>query len=359
MKYLYVLLLFISVFAMACGSTSSKEPAAKEKGKGKGKGKSDGPVVVDVILATPQAISSTLEVNGSIIATESVELHPEISGRLTYLNIPEGSYVRKGTVLARINDADLRAQVGKIRVQLDLANQTVQRYKKLLDIGGINQADYDIALNQANSFKADINVLQAEIDKTVIRAPFNGTIGLRQTSPGGYVTPASILASMQQLGKVKVDFTVPEEYGNIVKKGDYVAVEVDAATRQRQRAHVIAIEPQVNTSTRNLLVRATLEGAANPGAFVKVYINAGSGKSSILVPGNAIIPEDINKTLVTVKNGKAVYVNVETGVRQASNVEVTKGVNAGDTIVVSGVLFTRPDSPVKIRSVKKLEELTM
>lgn len=200
--------------------------------------------------------------------------------------------------------------------------------------------------------------MQAQIDKTVLRAPFNGVIGLRQASPGAYVTPSSILATIQQVEKVKVDFTVPEEYGNIIRKGNYVNVEADAASQGKQKALIVATEPQANTNTRNLLVRALLEGGtANLGAFVKVYIQAATDKNSVLVPASAIIPEDKDKTLVTVVKGKAKFVKVETGVRQANNVEITSGVNAGDTIVVSGVLFTKPDAPVKVRSVKKLAEL--
>lgn len=346
MKYIF-LLVFPGVIAFSC--KEKKEPP---------KQRNSGPTVVDVIIAAAQSISSTVEANGTIVAREFVELHPEISGRLTYLNIPEGKRVTKGTVIARINDADLRAQMGKLKVQLDLAKTTEQRYGKLLQINGINQADYDVALNQVNSLKADINVLQAQIEKTVLWAPFNGVIGLRQTSPGAYVTPSSVLATIQQVDRVKVDFTVPEEYGNIIRKGDYVTVEVDASSHEKQKALIVATEPQANTNTRNLLVRALLEGGtANPGAFVKVYIKAETDKNSVLVPASAIIPEDKDKTLVTVVNGKAKFVKVETGVRQASNVEITDGIKSGDTIVISGVLFAKPNAPVKVRSVKRLDQL--
>ena len=347
MKHIFLVMVFASVIALAC---KEKKEASKQR--------NTGPAVVDVIVAAAQSISSTIEANGTIIAGEFVELHPEISGRLTYLNIPEGKRIARGTVVARINDAELRAQMGKLKVQLDLAKTTEQRYGKLLQISGINQADYDVALNQVNSLGADIDVLQAQIDKTVLRAPFNGVIGLRQASPGAYVTPASVLATIQQVERVKVDFTVPEEYGNIIRKGDYVSVEVDAASHKRQQALIIATEPQVNTTTRNILVRALLEGGtANPGAFVKVYIKAATDKNSVLVPASAIIPEDKDKTLVTVVKGKAKFVKVETGVRQAANVEITSGIKAGDSIVVSGVLFAKPDATVKVRSVKKLGEL--
>lgn len=317
------------------------------------------PVVVDIIIAAKEAISNVIEANGTVIASEYVELRPEVSGRLTYLNLPEGKLIAKGTVVARVNDADLVAQISKTKVQLDLAQKTVDRLKQLLDVNGLNQADYDAALNQVNSYKADLVYTQALIDKTVVRAPFTGVAGLRQVSPGAYVTPATIIASLQQTSEVKIDFTLPEMYGNTIKNGAIIDVEVDAVTKERGRAMIIATEPGANTDTRNLKVRAILKGAkANPGAFVKVYIDAGKGRASVKIPANCIIPDDKNNQVVLVKDGKANFVNVQTGIREANTVEVTKGIEVGDSVVVTGVLFARPKSVLKVRSVKNLAALS-
>ncbi len=313
--------------------------------------------IVDVIIVSPQTISNTIEANGSIVAGESVEIRPEISGRITYLNITEGARIGKGTLIARINDADLRARQNKIRVQLELAENTVGRYKKLLDIQGINKADYDIALNQVNSLKADIQILNAEIAKTVIRAPFTGVLGLRMMSNGAYVTPQNVLTTIQLVDKVKIDFTLPESYANVIKKGNVVEVETDRNGGTRRRATILAIEPQINTSTRNILVRAALQGAGvSPGSFVKVYINAGDDQA-ILVPANAIIPDARAKQVVLVKNGKAQFTQIQTGIRKEGSVEVTSGLQNGDSVIVTGVLFARPNSDVKVRSVKQLAEV--
>ncbi len=312
---------------------------------------------VDVIVVNPQTILNTIEANGSIIAGESVEIRPEISGRLTYLNLSEGSKVAKGTVIARINDADLRAQQNKVRVQQNLANITVERYQKLLDIQGINKADYDNALNQVNSLKADIQILNAQIDKTIIRAPFSGIIGLRMVSNGAYVTPQNILATIIKVDKVKIDFTLPESYANVIKKGNVVEVETDRNGGSRRRATILAIEPQVSTTTRNIIVRAALEGTGiSPGSFVKVYVEAGSS-SGILIPANSIIPDARAKQVVVVKDGKANFTQIETGVRKEGSVQVTSGLKGGDTVVVSGVLFARPNTAVKVRNVKELAEV--
>lgn len=346
-RYLCLLTLTILICSFILSGCNSKKDPPKNA--------SAQPTLVDVIVARPTALKNFIEVNGTVLANEYVELHPEISGRITYLNVPEGAYIKQGTVIARIYDADLAAQLNKLKVQLDLAQKTEQRLSKLLQIQGLNQADYDAALNQVNSLKADIAYTQAVISKAVIRAPFSGTVGLRQVSPGAYVSPASIIATLQQTNKIKIDFTVPDLYSYLIKKGNTVNVLVNAAQQQYKKAVIIATEPQVNQSTRNIKVRAILEGGnTNPGAFVKVTINDNSNKNALMVPTNSIIPGDKTNQLVLVKNGKAFFADVETGIRQQDNVEITKGVNAGDTVVVTGVLFARPNSVVKIKSAKTL-----
>jgi membrane fusion protein (multidrug efflux system) len=336
------------LFMIAC---KSKQEAPKQN---------NGPqsVSVDVIIASPQTINNSVEANGSVVANEYVELHPEVSGRLVYLNVPEGAKVQQGTVIARINDADLQAQLNKTKVALDLAQKTEERLRKLLAINGVNQADYDVSLNAVNGYKADLAYTQSLIDKTVLKAPFTGVIGLRQVSLGAYLSPTIVVATMQQLDKIRVDFTLPEEYSSMIKKGNAVDVQIDAASSKTGKAVIIATEPQVNTATRNLKVRALLkEGKVNPGAYVKVYIAANKNQRSILIPTNAIIPDDKNKQVVLVKGGKAAFVNVETGARQANNIEVVKGIKEGDSVVVSGLLFARPKSQLKVRKVKTLDQL--
>ena len=315
------------------------------------------PTVVDVLVASAQSLTNTIEVNGTVVASEFVELHPEVSGRLVYLNVPEGRHIEKGTTVARINDADLQAQLSKTKVLLELAQKTEERYRKLLSISGINQADYDAILNQVNSYKADMVYTKALIDKTEIKAPFSGSVGLRQISPGAFVTTASIIATIQQVDKLKVDFTVPETYANILRKGNTVDVVLDNSNNSKSQATIIAVEPQANLATRNLKVRAILhDGGANPGGFVKAYLNAGIDKKSILIPTNCLIPDDKNNQVILVKNGKASFVAVKTGVRQSNLVEITEGVAVGDTVVVTGVLFARPKVTVKIRGVKQIKE---
>jgi membrane fusion protein (multidrug efflux system) len=284
-------------------------------------------------------------------------IQSEVSGRVTFLQIPEGASVAAGTVLARINDADLKASQQKINVQLDLAQKNETRLKKLLSIGGINQADYDLVLNQVNTLKADLAVLQAQLDKTVIKAPFAGTLGLRMISMGAYLTPATVITTIQQVNQLKIDFSVPEFYAQKIKKGAVVHVQ-SSDNKTKADAVVIATEPLVNATTRNLKVRAVLKGQSfNLGAFVKISIDATAPSNSILIPSNCIIPESTVKKVVVVKDGVGQLVEVETGERNEGLVQIVKGLSVGDSIAVSGVLFVKPNSPVKVRSVKLLSDI--
>jgi membrane fusion protein (multidrug efflux system) len=331
----------------ACEGKAAESKPAAPPGK---------PAIVDVMVASAKKLTNTVEATGSIVANEYVELHPEVSGRITYLHVPEGARIQQGELIARIYDDDLQAQLQKSKVQLDLYQKTEERDRQLLAINGINQSDYDVALNNVKSTQADIAYIQAQINKTIIKAPFSGVVGLRQVSPGAYVSPSSVIATLQQVDKTKVDFMLPEQYKSLIKKGATVDVLTDVTDSVKQKAVIIATEPQVNTMSRNIRVRAVLpSGYQSPGAFVKVYVKGASEAKAILVPTNAIIPDDKNNQLVVVKNGKAAFVNVQTGLRMANNVAITSGLNPGDTVVVTGVLFARPSAPLTIRNVKTID----
>jgi membrane fusion protein (multidrug efflux system) len=308
------------------------------------------PVKVDVLIASESNFPSSVEVNGTVLSEDMVLLYPEISGRITFLNLPDGEFVKQGTVLVKINDADLQAQLEQQKVALNLADKTEKRLKQLLAVNGIDQATYDVALNEVNTREANMKVLNAQIDKTVIKAPFDGTLGLRQVSMGAFVTSQTLLGSLSQTNKVKIDFSVPEAYDSIIHIGDIVNVKENSLDEQL-KAVIHAIEPQINTSTRNVKVRAYLvSGTIFPGTFVKVYLI--ENKSAIAVPSNAVIPDALSNQLAILKKGKVVFANVETGSRNADMVEIKSGINPGDTIIISGVLFVRAGSKVAVKNVK-------
>jgi membrane fusion protein (multidrug efflux system) len=284
-----------------------------------------------------------------VISSDFVELRPEINGRVTFLQIPEGKVVSAGTVLVKLNDADLQAQLEKIKVQLELAQTNEQRNKQLLSIKGINQSDYDVSLQQVKSYKADMAYTQSLIDKTVIKAPFSGQLGLRQISLGAFINTATTVVTLQKTDDLKIDFTVPELHKNLVKVGTKVLVESIGEEASKFEANIVAIEPQIIASSRNLKVRATVKGKLLPGSFTKIYLSDLDDKaSSIMVPSNVIIPDSKTKQIVVVKNGQAKFINVETGYRTQTAVEITKGLQVGDSVVVAGMLFVKDGSKLKI-----------
>ena len=322
--------------------------ACKEKTKPTDKFNVNAPVSVDIAIAATQIVNKVIEVNGSVVASEFVDIRPETNGRIVFLQIPEGKMVAAGTVLAKLNDADLQAQMQKIKVQLALATINEQRNYKLVQAKGINQSDYDISLQQVNSLKADIAYTQSIIDKTVIKAPFAGQMGLKQVSLGAYISTATTIVTLQKVDQLKVDFTLPEIYQNYIKVGKKVIVESIANPGVKMNATIAAIEPQIIATSRNIKVRANLQGKLIPGAYTKVFLGENQQKPSILVPSNIIIPDSKVKQLILVKNGKAKFVNVETGYRTASGVEITSGIQVGDSLIVAGMLFVRDGSDLKI-----------
>lgn len=304
-------------------------------------------------VLSSQLLENKLFSAGTILANEEVQLRPEVSGKLTAIYFSEGSHVRKGSLLAKINDIDLQAQLRKLQLQLKLATEKKTRLKGLLDIQGISQQDYDEAAGLTQSTNADIDYVKAQIAKTEIYAPFNGTIGLKQISTGSYVTNTSVLATLQQTDRLKLDFTIPEKYASLISIGDPVKFSVDNQKTQ-MNAKVFAIEPKIDQQTRNITVRAIFINTGAkviPGSFAKVELVAGKEISAFMIPTEAVIPELKGKKVFVCKNGKAMPVKIETGLRNDMNVEVTSGLTEGDTVITTGMMSLKPETPVKFISI--------
>ncbi len=339
-----LLLISLSVL-IACGG-KKKEAATQQKPGGS----NQPPMRVDGYVVSPESFQENIEVPGTIVANEKVEIHPEVSGRIVQLNVVEGKYVGKGALLAKLYDGDLRAQLNKLYIQLALAKKTEERQAQLLKIQGISQQDYDISLLQVNSLNADIGILQTSIAKTVVRAPFSGKIGLTTISPGAYVTPATIIAVINQTDQLKLDFSVPEKYTGQIKIGQLVTFTFEGSSKELG-AKVIATEANVMENTRSLTVRAAVVGTDNgllPGAFAKVKLSFDPDPNALLIPTQAVLPQARGKKVILYKSGTAVFADVTTGVRDSARVQVLDGLQPGDTVVVTGLLSVRPEGKIQI-----------
>lgn len=295
-------------------------------------------------------LSNNLSANGNILAQDEVQLQPEVSGRVVYLNIKEGAIVSKGTLLMKVNDADLKAQLEKLNTQLKIAQTNLSRLAELLMIKGVSQAEYDAADNILNNIKADIQLLKVQIDKTELRAPFSGKLGLRNISLGAYVSTATVVVSLQNISQLKIDVSVPEKYAGVIQVGDNMQCTV-AGIEQPFSARVIALEPHIDEMTRNLKFRALILNPSSklvPGAFVKVHLKLKEIANAIMIPTSTIIPDDKVTRIVIVDSSKAKYVEIGIGIRTESEVQVVSGLNAGDTILTTGLLQVKPGMTVKI-----------
>ena len=345
-------ILFPLVVLLFLFSCSNKKEKIQAPGKG-GAAKEAPPIRVDAFLVKPESIAEKMEVPGTIMANEVTEIHPEVSGRIVTLNVAEGKYVGKGTLLAKLYDGDLVAQLNKLNVQLAIAEKTEERQSQLLKIQGISQQDYDLSLLQVNNLKADIGILRTSIAKTEVRAPFNGKLGLKAVSPGAYVTPATVIAVINQVDQLKLDFTVPEKYTDKIKTGQLVSFGFEGSTA-RLSAKVVATESNVTQDTRSLVVRALVNGKNDrliPGAFVKVQLGFDPDPNALMVPTQAVLPQARGKKIIVYAGGKAQFRDIVTGFRDSARVQVTQGLNAGDTVIITGLLSLRPDAKVQVNRV--------
>jgi membrane fusion protein (multidrug efflux system) len=345
MRVITVSLVFSLLLATACGD--------KEKKPGTTRAQIPQTLALEAYITKPVTLSDDIEVPGTLLPYESTEIHPEVSGRLVTLNIKEGGFVSKGTLLAKIYDGDLQAQLRKLQVQLDMAEQSERRSAQLLKIQGISQNDYDMSLLNVNNIKADIDITRASITKTAVLAPFSGKLGLKNISPGAFVTPATAITTIGQVSQLKLQFTIPEKYGAQIKTGQEIIFTIDGSLADYQ-AVVSATEVSIQEETRSLSVRAIVKGSPAvlvPGGFAKVKIVLGKNANAIMIPNNAIVPQGRTKQAFVYRGGKAMPVDITTGIRDSANVEVLTGLKIGDTVLTTGTLFLRQGSAVKLTKV--------
>jgi len=339
------LLVFIKIKKNADEAAKIAQPSTKGQ-----------PILVSGYVITTQTVDNKVAATGSILANEEVELKCESTGKITGLYLKEGSRVRKGELLVKINDADLQAQLKKAQsiVQLDEENEA--REKKLWDINGISKEEYDVAVTTLKGAKADVDLIQAQIQKTEIRAPFDGIVGLKNVSEGSYIMNTTVVANLEQLDPMKVDFSIPEKYMNQVKVGDKINFTVSGTT-DKYTGDIYAIEPRIDLSSRTLEIRAHVqnrEGKLLSGAFATVELVLAHLENVIMVPTQSIIPALKSQKVYITKDGKAVSKTVETGIRTDAAMQITKGLEIGDTVITTGIMQLRTGLPIKITSLDTL-----
>lgn len=302
------------------------------------------------VIAKGNEFSDFLSLSGTLEADEILDIRSEISGRIEKLNFKEGSSVQKGDLLIKINDSELRAQLSQAKTLASLASENERRAKLLLEKEAVSQEEYDVANADYRTAKAQIELIEAQLRKTTVIAPFSGIVGLRNISEGSYITPTDVVAQLVNLSQVKIEFSVPEKYSSMVTNGTEINFTVHGLDRQFS-ARIYAIEPTINPLSRTLKVRAITDNKdflLIPGAYTNVYFPLHKLEDALLIPTEAIIPIQNGRKVFLQKNGQAVEVIVETGARLDSAILVTKGINLGDTVLTSGVMSLRNGSPVNV-----------
>jgi membrane fusion protein, multidrug efflux system len=310
-------------------------------------------ITADALIVATRALSADIEIPGTIMANETTEIHPEVSGRVVQLNVREGTFVSKGALLAKLYDGDLQAQLRKLDVQLKIAEQTEKRQAELIKIQGISQQEYDLSLLQVSNLKADIDIVREAVRKTEIRAPFSGKLGLKNISDGAYVTSATIITTISQVNQLKIQFNVPEKYGSQLRTGQIINFTVDGSDKT-YTANIIAAEVKMDENTRSLAIRGIIkneDAALIPGVFAKVKIVLGQNENAIMVPTIVVQPQGRQKLVYLYKDGKSIPAEITTGIRDSSNVQVLTGLSVGDTVITTGLLFLRPGADVKLKKV--------
>ncbi|MBI3482772.1 MAG: efflux RND transporter periplasmic adaptor subunit [Bacteroidetes bacterium] len=340
LRRIVALAFVLMIFMTACKKKSVVVNAAHKSG----------PVLAEGFVVEPRVESENVEVPGSLLPVEETQIRPEVTGRIVQLNFQEGSVVQKGSLLVKLFDQDLQAQLKKLQVQLDISKRTVERQKDLLAINGISQQDFDLSALAVDNLNADIESTKISISKTEIRAPYNGKLGLRNVSLGAYVSPSDILTSIRQVNQLKLEFSVPEKYAKEIGIGYVVKFRVDGGEKDHA-AKVVATEGNVDQVTRTLKIKSIVSENHRelvPGIFAKVDLQLGNVASAMMVPTQAVIPLARSKQVILLRKDSAQFLTVETGIRDSTYVQILKGLKRGDTIVTTGLMAIRPKAKIKI-----------
>jgi membrane fusion protein, multidrug efflux system len=331
------------------GYRISKNSEESEKGGGKSDKKP--PLAVDAIVVSETNYANNIEISGSIEANENVEIRSEVSGIVDIIYFIEGTYVSKGQVLLKVNDIELRAQLSQAVTKQNLASENERRANLLLKKEAISQEEYDIASAEYRSLKAQTQLIKAQIAKTTIKAPFSGKIGLRNISPGTFVSPSILITKLVSADQLKISFSIPEKYATEVKNNTPIQFTIPNNS-EKYTAKIYAIEPEIETATRTLKIRAIAKnpnGKLLAGTFATIELPLKNIKGAFQIPSEAVVPVQDGKVVFIANNGKAKEIKIETIARTDKNVIVIQGIKSGDTILTSGVMALKDEADIKVK----------
>lgn len=308
---------------------------------------------VSAMIISPSIIREMINSTGSLIPDEEVELSFETSGKIVAIYFNEGTQVKKGDLLAKINDRHLQAQLMKLEAQKQLAQDKEFRQRSLLDRDAISRASYDQIVTELQAIEADIMLIKARIAETELRAPFDGIIGLRYLSEGSFASTSTKIARLVKNRPLKIEFSIAERYAGEIRPGYPITFRIDGSENIFS-ASVYALDPKVDLRTRTILVRATYPNRneeLKPGRFAAITLRLAEVTDAVSIPTEALIPEMDGEKVFVYRSGRAMPVKVSTGLRTESTIQITNGLQFGDTLITSGILQLRQGLPVVLDNV--------
>lgn len=321
----------------AAPSGSAKAPAA--------------PVVADGITVAPRRVAASATTNGTLLAAEQVDLVPEVSRRLIRVAVKDGASVKKGDTLFVLDSADLAAQSATLAVRRKLAIENEKRARLLAAEGLTTAQEIDRLAAERALAEAQGAELAVQLSRTVLRAPFGGRVGLVRVSEGAWVSPATILATLQSLEQVRVDFALPERYAPQLRPGLAFTFRMPSRGGAYE-GRIVALEPRIDDATRSVVVRGVADndkGDLLPGSFVAVALELSVNDAGVVVPSEAILPIPGGHAVFVAKDGVAKQVDVKLGTRTERDVEIVEGVAQGDVVLVTNLLRLRDGARVEVR----------
>jgi len=308
-------------------------------------------VAVEVAPAIAARYQEDLRSVGSLMSDESVQIASEIAGRIQSFEFAEGQAVKAGDVLVKLDDSLARAELADAKARFELARANRERAQLLRKQGHMSQQAHDEAAANYQIAEAALELASVKLSKHVIKAPFDGIVGLRNASTGAYVNIGTPIVNLEKIDFLKIDFKLPEIALTQISTGQDVMVEVDAVPGRTFKAQVYAISPMVDVNGRALHVRARMENPdllLRPGLFARITVKGRETREVVAVPESAIVPRGGESFVYVIQGGKAVESKVTLGKRENGTVQVLSGLSAGSTVVVAGQLKLRDGATVEV-----------
>ncbi len=329
-------------------SPASAKPPAAKSGGGKG-GDKAAPLLVDVVTLAAETHTVSVAATGELLPAEAVDVVSELSRRLVRVRAEEGARVAKGDVLFEVDASDLYARRARLVVARDLNKRILARREAHAHGGAITAHELDVGRTEVAAVEAEIREVDVELDKTRIRAPFDGVLGTRNVSVGAWVTASYVLTTLYDTSRFKLDFTLSEHHAaHLVVGGTFTFA---TSSGQRGQGKIAVIEPSTDTGTRSLRVRGLIDaGAATgtlvAGSFASVKLTL-APRQAIFAPSIAVEASPQGHSLWLLRDGKAERRSVTIGERTPERMEVTEGVAAGDAVIITNLLRLKDGVPVR------------